>query len=167
MEFDFDIYRTSTKFANAYPRSQFPEILHKNNRPYTCLLIDTHSDYFICVPFRTTIKHNNAFLFTQSTRTPNPPSATTQILRPGLDYSKILIIRNTDIDYLDYASPATVDPGEYREMEQNLPMIVSEAVDYVDTYVRHKNGTNVLQQKQYDRKYRNTTLQYFHDILGI
>ena len=48
MEFDVEIRRLSPKFTQDYPQSSFSDLMYKDNRPYTCLLIDTHMDYFIC-----------------------------------------------------------------------------------------------------------------------
>ena len=63
MEYDYDIYLLSQKFMNDYPLSKYPELMYKFGRPYNCLLIDTHYDYFICVPYRSYINHKNAFMF--------------------------------------------------------------------------------------------------------
>lgn len=61
-----DIYLLSQKFISDYPLTKYPELMYKLNRPYTCLLIDTHEDYLICVPFRSSITHKNSyFLNTQ------------------------------------------------------------------------------------------------------
>ena len=49
MEYDYDIYLLSQKFMNDYPFLKYPELMYKSGRPYNCLLIDTHYDYFICV----------------------------------------------------------------------------------------------------------------------
>lgn len=62
--------------------------------------------------------------------------------KSGLDYSKIAIIKN--IDYFDSITAAIVDQDEYTEMMKNLPTIVQEANDYVDTYINHINGTTPL-----------------------
>ncbi len=157
MEFDSDLYLLSSKFIYDYPLSLYPEIMYKSGRPYTCLLIDTHDDFFICVPFRSDIHHNNAFLFTGTARSRKS--------RSGLDYSKIIIIK--DSDYIDSTTPAIVDQDEYTEMIRNLPKIVQEANDYVDTYINHINGVSPIHPRQFDRKYRFSTLTYFHSIMGI
>ena len=81
-------------------------------------MVDSHDGYFICVPFRSSICHENAFLFkttSQSTRA-----------RSGLDYTKIIIIDNDD--YIDAASPAIIKQKEYTEMTVNLQRIVSEVL---------------------------------------
>ncbi len=117
--------------------------MHKHGRPYTCLLIESHDDYFICVPFRSSLGHKNAFMFTGTARSKKTKS--------GLDYSKIVIIK--DKDYFDSSTAAIVDQDEYNEMMKNLPTIVQEVHDYVDTYIRHINGTAPMHPRAFARKY--------------
>lgn len=62
---------------------------------------------------------------------------------------------------------AIVDQDEYTEMMKNLPTIVQEANDYVDTYINHINGTTPLHPRGFSRKYQYSTLPYFHDIMEI
>ena len=57
MEYRAELCRLSEVFYDAYPASEYPEILTKNQRPYTCLTIETHDGYLICVPFRSSINH--------------------------------------------------------------------------------------------------------------
>ena len=38
----------------------YEEILSKEDRPYSCLLVKQHG-YLICVPFRTEIRHKYAY----------------------------------------------------------------------------------------------------------
>lgn len=156
MKFDVDIYQLSTKFMADYPISQYPELMHKQGRPYSCLLIDTHSDYFICVPYRSAIRHKNAYMFTGTQRSKNTQS--------GLDYTKIVIVRNSA--YLDSAK-AVVDQDEYKETIIHIKEIVNEVLDYVDTYIRHISGIARIHKREYERKYRFSTLPYFHEIMSI
>lgn len=156
MEYDFSVYLLSSKFLNDYPSSQYPELMDKQGRPYNCLLIDTHSDYYICIPYRSYINHKNAFFFKGTKRS--------QRTKSGLDYSKLVLIK--DSAYLD-TKQAIVDQDEYNETVIHLPTIVSEVNHYINTYVAHTNGTAVLHQQEYKRKYQFSTLPYFHDILNI
>ncbi len=157
MEYDSKLSLLSSKFILDYPPAAYPELMYKHGRPYTCLLIESHDDYFICVPFRSFIGHKNAFLFTGTARSKKSKS--------GLDYTKIAIIKNND--YFDSATAAIVDQDEYIEMIKNLPTIVQEATDYVDTYINHVNGTVPMHPRAFTRKYQYSTLPYFHDIMGI
>lgn len=157
MEYAAELSLLSSKFIQDYPPDSYPELMHKHGRPYNCLLIDSHSDYFICVPFRSSIGHKNAFLFTRTARS--------QKAKSGLDYSKIVIIK--DIRYFDLTANAVVDQDEYVEMMKNLPIIVPEIQNYVDTYINHVNGTAPLHPREFSRKYQYSTLPYFHNIMGI
>lgn len=67
-ENDFQILRLSDLFYNVYPNSEFKEVMIKRQRAYNCLLFQTHYEYFICIPYRTEIIHNNAFRFKKSAR---------------------------------------------------------------------------------------------------
>lgn len=157
MEYESQIYLLSEKFIKDHPLSVFPELMYKKGRPYTCLLIETHADYLICVPFRTSINHPYAFHFKDTKRSKKSHS--------GLDYSKSVIIK--DDDYIDSKTPVVVDQDEFREVMKNLPAIVENVLFYVDTYINHKNGTAVIHQRMYDRMYSYSSLQYFHKELGI
>ncbi len=155
MDFDTEIYSISNDFFNDYPPTLYPEILFKPSRPYHCLLIDTHIGYFICIPYRTNIAHNNAYKFKSSNRSKQH--------RSGLDYTKMLIIRENK--YL--SSNVIVDNDEYKETMLNLNRIVRESNTYLKTYINHITGISPLNPKGFARKYEFSTLPYFHDILGI
>lgn len=157
MEYDSDVLLLSPKFMQDYPPSQYPELMYKLGRPYTCLLIDSHDDYFICVPFRSSIGHKNSFMFKGTARSVKSHS--------GLDYSKIVLVK--DDEYLNSDTQAIVDDDEYTEMKKNLPLITKQVLSYVDTYINHVNGSSILHTKQFERKYKYSTLPYFHDILGL
>ena len=130
--------------------------MYKQARPYNCLLIDSHNDYFICIPYRTSINHNNAFHFKNSQRSRKAKS--------GLDYSKIVIIKDTS--YLANSN-AIIDQDEYRETFVNMDRITREALSYVDKYILHTKGEVILHRNEYERLYRFSTLKYFHKELGI
>ena len=109
MEFIADVYQLSQDFINDYPNSKYPELMHKLGRPYSCLLVDTHYDYFICVPFRSNINHKNAFMFHSSQRSMHSKS--------GLDYTKIILINKNR--YID-GKKAIIDQDEYNEAQKIL-----------------------------------------------
>lgn len=106
MEFDHAIYLLSSEFITDYPPVKYPELMQKEGRPYTCLLIDSHDGYFICVPFRSSIHHKNAFFFKGTARSMRTQS--------GLDYSKIALVNESR--YIDSTKPAIVDSDEYHDM---------------------------------------------------
>ena len=61
MKYSSELLLLSSKFIQDYPPDTYPELMYKHGRPYACLLIESHDDYFICVPFRSSIGHKNAF----------------------------------------------------------------------------------------------------------
>ncbi len=157
MDYAVEIYKLSSKFYTDYPETQYPELMQKDNRPYTCLLIETKDEYFICVPFRSNITHKDAFLFKNTQRSTSSPS--------GLDYRKTVIIK--DMEYIDSSTPAIVDTDEYVATIANIERIVNEVNEYVDKYINHIQQTSVLHTREFERHYQYSTLQYFHDILGL
>lgn len=156
-DYTFDIFKLSEQFYLDYPKEDYPELMRKDPRPYNCLLIST-ADYILAIPFRTDLnKHNrNAFRFKTSSRSKTHTS--------GLDYQKIVIIKDTD--YLVHTG-YSIDSDEYKETVSNIKRIVDEAVSYVERYKSHHTG-NPMNKWDYNRQYGEyTTLQYFHDELGI
>lgn len=156
-EFDYQVYLLSQKFTADYPLSKYPELMYKDGRPYTCLLIKTHDDYFLCVPFRSSINHRFAYHFSSTQRSRRTKS--------GLDYSKTVVIRDTE--YIDSSVPAIVDQDEYSEMVRNLPQIVEEVFNYVNAYISHKKGVFTLHPREFQRRYAFSTLPYFDRFFGI
>ncbi len=130
----------------------------KDKRPYGCLLIKTHNDYYICVPFRSHIHHKNAFLFKNTERSKTDSS--------GLDYSKTVLIRPEDYDkYL--IENAVVDTDEYKAVRMNIYKIEKQISIYIEGYVKSVSDFENADKKSFERKYKYSTLKYFHDILGI
>lgn len=130
----------------------------KDKRPYGCLLIKTHNDYYICVPFRSHIHHKNAFLFKNTERSKADSS--------GLDYSKTVLIGPEDYDkYL--IENAVVDTDEYKAVRINIYKIEKQISKYIEGYVKSVSDFENADKKSFERKYKYSTLKYFHDILGI
>ena len=151
MDYIQEIYKLSTKFYKDY--SSYKEILTNDKRSYNCLILKSKEDYFICVPFRSEITHKNAYLFKNTKRS--------QTHKSGLDYTKIILIK--DIDYI--GTNGLVDNDEYVEMMQNIKQICQEVNEYIDGYINHIENNN--ETKQNTKKYKYTTLKYFHEILKI
>lgn len=155
-ESDFEIRLLSDEFYKMYQSPPFDEILKKNNRPYNCILFQTHYDYYICVPYRSEITHSYAFHFKKSSRSRKHKS--------GLDYSKIVIINK---DCYIGNKQAILDKDEYNETIKNIRRIKQEALTFVEAYIAHLNGTHLLDSQEFNRRYTYSTLKYFHSELGI
>lgn len=155
-ENEYQILKLTDAFYHACPDPPYREILKKQQRAYNCLLFQTHYDYFICIPYRTEIRHKYAFHFTTTVRS--------RTHRSGLDYSKIVILEKTD--YID-TSDAIIDKDEFKETMINLKQIKREALAFVEDYVDHIKGIRLLHEKEFDRRYGFSPLKYFHKELGI
>lgn len=155
-ESDSQILRLSEKFYRDYPNPPYKEILKKKARGYNCLLFQTHYEYFICIPYRTEIQHRYAYKFKNSYRSQKHNS--------GLDYSKMVIIK--DADYLD-DKKTLIDRDEYKETMINLGKIKKDALKFLEEYINHMQGQKLLHTKEFTRRYQYSSLQYFHSILGI
>ncbi|MCD8363580.1 MAG: hypothetical protein LUC98_11610 [Lachnospiraceae bacterium] len=156
-EFDYQVLNLTDAFFDAYSDPPYKEIARKKNRPYACLLIQSHYGYFIAIPYRSHINHKYAYRFKKSRRS--------QRARSGLDYSKAIII--TNVDYIG-AEDAIIDQDEYKETRDNIKYIRNDVVRYIDNYVDHLNGTRIVYDEiEFSRVYRFSTLPYFHKELGI
>ncbi len=153
-EYTVAIKYLSDRFYDTYPAAEYPEILKKDQRPYTCLLIETNYGFFICIPFRTDIRHKYAYHFRSSKRASSHFS--------GLDYTKMVLI--SDASFIDSA-PAVVDQDEYVELRRHMDKICKKAVSYLNDYIACINGTLTLDSEEFYRRYHYSSLPYFHDIL--
>ena len=155
--FDYQVLNLSSKFYEDYPETKYVELMRTQDRPYNCLLIQSHYGYFICIPYRTEIKHKYAYKFKTSKRSKRHKS--------GLDYSKIATVKNQEsLDNVD----AVVDRDEYKETRDNIEYIKNDAQEYIDNYVNQICGISYkYDKKEFQRIYQYATLRYFHKELGI
>lgn len=154
--FDFQILNLTHQFFVDYPDPPYKEIIRKENRPYNCLLLQSHYGYFICVPYRSHINHKYAFKFKSSCRSKKTKS--------GLDYSKTTII--TKPDYIGSAN-AIIDKDEFNETRNNIHIIKNDVQHFIDNYVDYQHGISSYNEKEFNRIYQYSTLKYFHKELGI
>lgn len=155
-ENDYQILKLTPLFYETYLNKSPTEILQKETRAYTCLLFQTHYDYFIAIPYRSEISHKYAYHFRNSKRS--------KLHKSGLDYTKIVILDNTE--YLD-TKDAIIDKDEYNETLQNLEKIKQDALSYVEEYIEKMRLDCLPNDASFERKYRYSTLKYFHKALGI
>ena len=156
MEYATQLTTLTQAFYNAYPQAQYPEIPTKQSRPYKCMLLETHDGYFICLPFRTNIRHRYAFTFGNN--------RSRKKANPGIDISKMIII--TEPSYIS-DSFAIVKKSEYNETMAHLDTIVNRADQYLQSYINHVLGNIVLSEPEFSRKYGHSCLPYFHKELGL
>ncbi len=61
-----------------------------------------------------------------------------------------------------------MDKDEFIETRDNIKYIKNDAQEYIDNYVNYLMGTTVkYDKKEFERIYRYSTLQYFHNELEI
>lgn len=155
--FDYQVLNLTKQFYADYPDPPYKEIIRKDARPYNCLLIQSHYGYFICIPYRSHVNHKYAYKFRNSIRSRRTNS--------GLDYTKIVIVKNTA--YIGIVD-AVVDADEYKETRENIEYIKKDAQTYIDDYVEHMLGKSTkYDARKFKRVYGFSTLQYFHQELEI
>lgn len=140
--------RTLTKVA--YQRvSQHEQVLKKQNRGYGLAFIETDTHIF-AIPLRSNLNHPNGFktVLDRGTRSWN-----------GLDYSKAIVVQEADLN-TEAFKPR--DTREYVKIQKNKDKIKAEFIQYLDEYIH-----SVQSKKPLDRKFQFTSLQYFHQELGL
>lgn len=155
MEHYAEIHTLAQAFYCDYPSTIYPELLKKQERPYSCLLLPYFDNTMVCIPFRTNMSHSYGYRFRSSKRS--------RLHKSGLDYTKIVLL--TDIQYLDTQSATVVDQDEYKETMQNLSRIAREAFGFINDYKNHLNGIKQLHPREWQRRYGRSTLPYFDDML--
>lgn len=148
---NYELHYLSDKFYDEYNEAEYPEILHKDKRPYMILLIKVESNTF-GLPLRTNIAHNNCYKFEYTSRSTDTIT--------GIDFSKAVVI--IDSEYI--GSEAEMDNKEYVELNNRINFIISRFRTYIKGYYLYASGKA---DKYQAKKYRFTTLKYFHKELGI
>ena len=109
-------------------------------------------DNTFALPLRTNIKHNSCYKFQYSSR---PTDSIT-----GIDFSKAVIVNEEK--YI--GEVAEIDNKEYVELNDRIAFIISKFRTYIKGYYSYAAGkSNEYQAK----RYKYTTLKYFHKELGI
>ena len=156
MNYDVQLYKLMNKFYEAYPQENYPELLMKPNRVYNCILFE-FNEYFVCVPYRTEINHKYAYKFKRTERS--------KVHKSGLDFTKIVIVLN--LDYIDSISAAIVDADEFKETREHIGVIQSRVCAYISDYIDYLNGYPNISKEEFNRRYKYSTLKYFHGEMGL
>lgn len=149
-----DVVQLTAEFYNDYSEEKYPEILRKESRPYSCVVVKI-KNYILCIPFRSEMKHNIGYPFKNSVRSVEH--------RSGLDFTKMVVIK--DFKYI--SNVTVVDRDEYIEFIDNLNRIESQAIRYVNKYVDHCTGIKKMNNTTFEKRYGYSCLLYFHKELGI
>lgn len=153
----FQIRKLSYLFVIDYPSPPYTELLDKTDaRPFNCLIIP-NSDMYLCIPFRSNMRHNQNGFYFHSKRSQHGDAPS------GLDYQKIVIIK--DKKYL--GELARIDRDELAQVRHNVKKIHIEAMDYINKYKDYILGKHSLTPESFRRSYRFSTLPYFHRELDL
>ncbi|GLI90637.1 type III toxin-antitoxin system TenpIN family toxin [Bacillus subtilis] len=133
--------------------NSFDEMLDPGNlskqgkRPYFYLKVAYRGNHFV-IPFRSHVNHSWGYHFDQT----NKKGA-------GLDYTKSLIVN--DSSYL--GKTPIIPKHQHKIIKNNINIIERQFKKYVDGYIRV-----AIQEKESSvQQFKNSTLQNFHNELGI
>lgn len=132
----------SNKFFNMYPREKYPEIMSKENRPYT-QVITSVNDLTFAIPLRSGISHNTNVLWTDKKA------------KHGLDFTKAIPI--LDDDYID-PHKVHIRPEEYKHLLGKERRIQQKMERCIQDYRKAKSNLSLKHNQEYCSY---STLQYF------
>ncbi len=151
MKQPYFLCKLSKKFYADYDEVNYPEIEHKESRPYIVFVVMIDGVQF-ALPLRTNIKHNFAYKFKNTTR--DTHSST------GIDYTKAIVVR--DSKYIGVAT--TIDNKEYVELNDRYYFIIKQFTNYLAGF---KKAVKNQSTGRAFAKYQYSTLNYFKTELGL
>ncbi len=147
----FTLNKLSPDFYKAYTADAYPEIEHKESRPYVVMVFEIEGNRF-ALPFRTNIRHAYCYKFKNSGRASEAST--------GIDFTKAVVI--VDMKYV--GEEAIIDRKEYVELMNKFYFVLAKFKRYLSGYAKYcKEGGSSVDAK----KYRYTTLKYFKNELGL
>ena len=142
MEFVF----LTAAFYEDHPKEKFPEMEHKQDRPYVLILVTIGANRF-AIPLRSHIAHPYAYI-------------TDKARRCGADYTKAVVITD-EARYIDRTRKPYIRPEEFDALRGKEYRIKCGMQKYMETYRSACKSENVRDQMLV----RYSTLQYFEDCL--
>lgn len=136
----------SDKFFEDYPPEKYPEMMTKENRPYTQVITDVNGLKF-AIPLRSDISHGADVLWTNKS------------LKHGLDFTKAVLI--LDDNYLSNERVFIRD-NEHRHLLGKEQRVKEKMNKCIENYKKAKANID----KKHNAEYcRFSTLQYFEDYI--
>lgn len=136
----------SDKFFKEYPSEQFPELMIKENRPYTQVITDVNGLRF-AIPLRSDISHNTDVLWTDKQA------------RHGLDFTKAVII--LDDEYIS-DEKVFIRQKEHKHLLGKERRVKEKMEKCITNYKKAK--ANI--EEEHNAEYcRFSTLQYFEKYI--
>lgn len=137
----------SQKFYNDYPQLQYPEMMSKDDRPYT-LTITSVDGLLFAVPLRSDINHDYNVLWTDKAN------------RHGLDFTKAILI--LDLDYIDYSEKVFIRSKEHKHLLGKEHRVKQKMEKCIEDYRNAKNNLSIVHNQLYCSF---STLQYFEEYI--
>ena len=138
---DKRVYKISyltKEFYSNFTEDKFPEILHKENRPYLVFIVKVENNTF-AIPFRTNVTHQYSYRFKNTDKATDTST--------GLDFSKAVIVN----EKLYIGNDASIDKKEFIELENKVYFIIKKFSNYVKNYIRYTKDKNT---EMLDKKYK-------------
>lgn len=136
----------SDKFFKKYPIGQFPELMAKEDRPYTQVITDVNGLKF-AVPLRSDISHTTDVLWTDKQA------------RHGLDFTKAVII--LDDEYIS-GEKVFIRNKEHKFLLGKERRVKEKMEKCIENYKKAKANVKEKHNAEYCRF---STLQYFEEYI--
>lgn len=136
----------SEKFYNDYPAEQYPEMMLKENRPYTQVITNVNGLKF-AIPLRSDISHKTDVLWTDKNA------------RHGLDFTKAVVI--LDDEYIS-GERAYIREKEHKHLLGKERRVKEKMEKCIKNYIDAKENI----QEEHNAAYCSfSTLQYFEEYI--
>lgn len=142
MEFVF----LTAAFYEDHPKEQFPEMEHKEDRPYVLILVTVGANQF-AIPLRSHIAHPYAYI-------------TDKARHCGADYTKAVLITD-EARYIDRERKPYIRPNEFDALRGKEYRIKCGMQKYIETYRAARKSEDPRDKMLV----RYSTLQYFEQDL--
>jgi protein AbiQ len=136
----------SDKFYRKYPSEQFPELMVKENRPYTQVITDINGLKF-AVPLRSDISHSTDVLWTDKQA------------GHGLDFTKAVII--LDDEYVS-DEKVFIRQKEHKHLLGKERRVKEKMEKCIANYKKAKSN---IKEKHNAEYCKFSTLQYFEEYI--
>ena len=134
------------KFYENYPSDKYKEMMTKENRPYTQVIVNINNLKF-AVPLRSGISHSNDVLWTNKAE------------KHGLDFTKAILI--LDDEYL-CSEKVFIKNKEHKSLLGKEYIVKKKMEKCIDNYKKAKNN---LKEKHNVEYCKYSTLQYFENYI--
>lgn len=138
----------SRQFYDDYPAEKYPEMMIKENRPYTQIITDVNGLKF-AVPLRSDISHSTDVLWTDKKA------------KHGLDFTKAVLI--LEDDYIS-DEKVFIRTKEHKHLLGKERRVKEKMEKCINNYIKAKSNINEKHNADYCSY---STLQYFEEYLNI